>query len=202
MSVALFRTAAAEETPGVTLARGYVSSAADGIFALSGPEGPAGALRAVSCLIRPEAGDEVLYCQDREQAFILSVLRRAQPAGEAAVILPQKTSLKNQELRIDGARLKVRSEDIEILPDQLSVKGKLMSLDFSVLTLITRLATAIFGSLLSRSKTLNLENEKTVRLATGRLSLKAEEDITARAANVDFQARDSVKIDGRAIRLG
>lgn len=157
---------------------------------------------APSCLIGPKAGDEILLYQEGPEAYILAILRRDDQSGEALLELPPKARLTSKSLTIDSPSLSAKSERIDVSSAKVSLAGSLLAFDFSIFQLAGRIMTSVFRSVFCRSRETRLEVEETAAINAGRVTLMGQEEIIARTGILDLQAKDSVKIDGRSIRLG
>jgi hypothetical protein len=185
-----------------TLARGQVLEASAQEILISSSSGLVQAHVAVSCLIRPQAGDEVLFHQDDGAAFILAVLSRSQASQEAELDLPARTRLKSGHLTLDSSSLVAKADQTQINTNKLKLRGTLLTLNFSILHLAGRIFTSVFRSFFNRSKELNLEIDDSAAINADRLRFMAQEDFVAKGGNLSLEAQDSVKIDGRSLRLG
>ena len=84
----------------------------------------------------------------------------------------------------------------------MTLSGDHLTLRWRLVRLAARLASAAFGSFLAKSRDLRLKVEEGAAIETGRLSVKARQDLTARAESLDLRAAGPVVIDGRHLRLG
>jgi hypothetical protein len=162
------------------------------------------ATKADSCLLNPQMGDEVLFCQteNEDEAYVLSILRRASPTTEADLNLPSEARLKTRHLTLEVPIIESRSEQVTIKTIKTNVKGNLLTLNFSIFQIAGRILTSVFRSFFSRTKESFLEVEETASLNATRIKLTAKEDLITRSCNLDLKAQDSAKIDGNSIRLG
>jgi hypothetical protein len=164
---------------------------------------------APSCLLVPRLGDEVLCFIDLDKAFVLSVLERAAPEEKAELSLPGRCAVSAGELEFKAQKFNLEADEIQtaarahrLKAESLCAEASVGGLNFSVLRLSAGLVLSWFRSFLNRSKSLRLEVSDNCAVKAGSIDLLAQEDLTVRSAGVDLKAEDSVKIDGRAIRLG
>jgi hypothetical protein len=186
------------------LTKGLVLETDDDLTLVSTDQGLVQATCAASCFIRPQNGDEVLIYKDEgeSEAFVLAILRRNKQIDEAEIVLPTRSRLKSEHLTLDTPILDTQASQIDVKTNKINLKGDLISLNFSIFQQVGRIFTSFFRSFLCRSKEAHLEVEETSVINASRIKLTAKDDLIARSSNLDLQAKDSVKIDGRSIRLG
>jgi hypothetical protein len=160
------------------------------------------AAAAPSCLLAPRDGDEVLCLLGGGPAVVLAVLARADGAGPAVLALPPRTEVRVQSVDFETGALAAKAGAARLEAGRLSVSGSRLELGFKILHLAAGLATAAFRSLLTRSRQLRLEVERTAAIEARDIALSAQDDLKARSGGLDLRARDSVVIDGRDLRLG
>ena len=191
------------QTPAPSLFRGAVlEELGGGRLMVAGESSAREAVPAASCLLAPEVGDEVLCVLDGETVFVLGVLTRIDPGAEGRVRLPGRSSLDCGELSIGSSKLSVRSAACEIEAARMTLSGDHLAIRWRLVRMAARIASAAFGSFLAKSRDLRLKVEEGAAIETGRLSVKARQDLTARAESVDLRAAGPVVIDGRHLRLG
>jgi hypothetical protein len=172
------------------------------VFTIDTSEGLLATLAAASCLMCPEIGDTVLFCADDRDAFIISVLTRADPKSSATLALPSKTLVESNDLTFKSNFLRCHSSDTLIESEHVSIKGSVLSVGFSLVQMASKMLTSVFGSFLTRARNMTVEVEKSAHINSSRLTLSAREDLITKAENVELKAVNSVKIDGQSMRLG
>jgi hypothetical protein len=154
------------------------------------------ALRATSCLVQPNVGDEALIVSLPDgRMFVLAVLTRTEDNDAV-------------ELRVDGA-LRVAAKSFDLDADTGTMRfGTLAVLASTVLAHAdsARLAVKALDSFCDRL-TQTVKNcfrtvEGNDQLRAGRLDYRAESEMVLRADNVLAAARSLVKVDGEQIHIG
>jgi hypothetical protein len=179
-----------------------VLEADEGRYLIAAPQAVYQATLAASCLVEPKVDDLILGCLDQDDCFILAVLKRADSQTQAVMNFPQNTQIKASAITLNVGDLKTRSVKTELSSQEFSVKGENLSLSFRLITMAASLVTSVFRSFFNRSRNLTLKVDSNAAIAANRLTACAEQDMAFRAGGIDIQAKDSVKIDGRSLRLG
>jgi hypothetical protein len=172
------------------------------VFTIDTTLGLLTAMTAASCLICPEIGDTVLFCADDGDAFIISVLTRTDPASGATLALPSKTLVELKDLTFKTQMLTCHSAETLLESERVNIKGSVLSLGFSLVQMAAKMLTSVCGSVLTRTRNMTVEVEKSAHINSSRLTLSAREDLITKAENVEVKAVNSVKIDGQSMRLG
>jgi hypothetical protein len=161
---------------------------AEGCYWLLNDNSRLGATLAVSCLLRPEKGDTILFFEDTSgRAYILAVLERAS-GFQAKLDLPAESI--------------IRAESLSLEAGAMNLSGGLLNLNFTVLNFMARQMTSAIRNIVQRCRNISVEARETSRLSAGRLRLSAREGLSARAEDVDIKAESAVKVNGRSIQLG
>jgi hypothetical protein len=154
------------------------------------------AVRAVGCLLRPEAGDRVLVALTGENAWILAVLERPQ-TKEATLELPEKTTLTAGHFEIEAkTALALRSP-------VTSLSGKLLaqSFDFMRTAAVKLVETAVHRR--GRYGKHQEETQDTRELTAGRLRVESRHSTRIEAENIDIKAQRLLDMDaGDLVKLG
>ncbi len=167
--------------------------------------------RAVSCLVEPIAGDEVLVFAAPDVCHVLAVLRR-EGLGDATLCLPDPAGA----LTISAPSLRLESAArLDLSSPEMTVTARRLHIVTDVLTQIARIASVIGDTLTTavgrqstvarqldvkaqdRNTTITgLDNE---RLAT---RVTQSELSTASAAIVTVHARDDIRLDAKRVTIG
>ncbi|MDR1395616.1 MAG: DUF3540 domain-containing protein [Deltaproteobacteria bacterium] len=158
------------------------------------------AVQAASCLLAPRSGDLALAYFDEDRIYITAVLDRE--PGEALLKLPDQTVVRGGRLDFQVTRLDAETQETALQADSLSLSGRLFRMDFQIVHFLAGLVSSACRSLLTRCRNLTLAAEGLTRLRSRKVRLTAEEELMVRSGGVDIQARESVRIDGRDLRLG
>jgi hypothetical protein len=156
---------------------------------------------AASCLLVPQLGDVALAYIDPEKVYILAVLER-DPSKRAEVTLPSQTVISSRELDFASQGFTVNTSQAQFNVEELSATGNLMRLDFKVVHFLAGLVSSICRSLLACARSLTMRVEGSANFSSEVMRLSATEDLISRSARLDLKTTESVKIDGREIRLG
>jgi hypothetical protein len=153
------------------------------------------ARRAVSCLVSPAPGDEVLLaCVPDGRLFILAVLER--------------TDRESTEIGVSG-QLRIRAAEIDVSASRGNLVFGTLTALAGALVARTEKARFFAGSLDTVCDRLSQTVQRCYRkvaeldvLRAGRLDYRAEQEICLRAENVLAGARKLVKVDGEQIHIG
>ena len=174
--------------------------------------GAASAERAADCLLVPETGDRVLLVWDgREELYILSVLKRANP-DSPAVLAPQGDA----DLQVQGR--------LNLLANEVLLGGlQNVSITTGNLNLSTSQAQAWLGRLDYRAglisgkvQTLKTTAERIIErcrryyrrtdefedVRAGRIRLWVKDLFKVKSKTTDIKSEDRVKVDADKILLG
>jgi hypothetical protein len=169
------------------------------------------ASRAVSCLVRPRAEDEVLIVASGRRVFILAVLTRA-GLGDATLSLPDRAAslaIEAPSIALDAkARLGLEAPEV-------AVTSRRFHLVTDVLTQVSRLASIVGDALttvVGRQSTVAQRIEVTSQERnTAIAGIDAERigthvsqtDLTTVSATVETHlARDDIRLDAKRVTIG
>lgn len=167
--------------------------------------------RAVSCLIEPIAGDEVLVFAAPDACHVLAVLTR-QGLGDATLSLPDPSG--SLTIQAPSVRLEA-STRLDLAAPEMAVTTRRLHIVTDVLTQIARLASVIGETLttaVGRQSTIarqldvktqdrnttvsGLDNERVgTRVTQSELS-------TTSSAIVTVHARDDIRLDAKRVTIG
>ena len=168
-------------------------------------------VRAVSCLVEPVAGDEVLVFAAPGTCHVLAVLTR-RGLGDVTLSLPDPSGA----LTISAPSLRLESAArLDLAAPEVAVTTRRMHVVTDVLTQIARLASVIGETLttavgrqstVARQIDVKAENRNTTicglnneRLGT---HVTQSELSTASAAIVTVHARDDIRLDAKRVTIG
>jgi hypothetical protein len=169
------------------------------------------AARAVSCLIQPQAEDEVLIVASGRRVFILAVLARA-GLGDATLALPDRAA----NLAIAAPSLSLNaSTRLGLEAPEVAVTSRRFHLVTDVLTQISRLASLVGEALttvVGRQSTVAQRIEVTSQeRSTAIAGIDSErigthvsqtELTTVSAAVETHLARDDIRLDAKRVTIG
>ena len=167
--------------------------------------------RAVSCLVRPQAEDEVLVVTLERRTMILAVLTRA-GLGDATLSLPDTAA----NLAISAPRLDLdASARLGFSAPEVAVTSRRFHLVTDVLTQVSRLASVIGEALttvVGRQSTVAQRVELTAQdrhaavagIDSERIGthLSQTELTTVSAAVETHLARDDIRLDAKRVTIG
>ncbi|WP_027722034.1 DUF3540 domain-containing protein [Maridesulfovibrio zosterae] len=170
------------------------------------------ARRAVSCLVRPEAGDTVLISIDQQgEAWVLSVLIREEQTPtalevEGDTLLRVKggslTVAPDTGLNCITAKAALQSDDIEVAAGKISLTARLFSSNISRVKKVAGTIDDISREFTRRTMNyfrFTKENEECQARSSRQL---VEETMTVHSKNTVIVSEEHVKIDGELIHMG
>lgn len=186
-----------------SLVSGVVRSRSGEALLVAGPFGLVRALRADGCLLRPEARDAVLLALlDNGEAWVISVLRRADAAAEGELSLPDATRVRARDMRLEADNLHLSGQTVDIRAGLLSLGGHLLLQGFAVVRTVCRHLGERALRRSGRYAALDEEVGDLAQRTAGRVRDEARTSYRLRAEHADIRAREQVDIDGRHIKVG
>ena len=138
------------------------------------------AIRAVSCLVAPARGDEVLAATVPDgRVFVLAVLAR---------------DGKEIDLAVDGA-LRIRAPEVDLVADRATVRLRALAVFAESIDSVCERVSQTVKRCFRRVEELD-------QLRAARLDYRAESEMMLRAKHVLASARALVKLDGERIHIG
>ena len=203
--------AVAFAAPAGQLRAARVVSAAGERFMIQDETGAREAGRAVSCLIRPREGDEVLVVALERRTTILAVLARS-GLGDATISLPDAAA----SLAISAPRLDLdASARLGLSAPEVAVTGRRFHLVADVMTQVSRLASVISEALTTvtgRQSTVAQRVELTAQdrhasvagIDSERIGTHlSQTELTTVSATVETHlARDDIRLDAKRVTIG
>lgn len=184
----------------------------DGEYMISTSYGDLKADCAVSCLVKPEAGDSVLVSVDADgEVWVLSVLSRASQSPTSIEVVGDTTlSVKggsltlstDEELNCISKKSSVYSQEIDVSAENVSLNAGFFS---SNIARVKRVADVVDD--ISREFTRRVKNyfrftsESEDCQAESRRQL-VDETLTMQSKNTVIVSEEHVKIDGELIHMG
>ena len=198
---------------------GRVVRVADGAFAVDCGGERHEARRAVSCLVQPEVGDDVLVSLvPGGWRYILAVLERREAAatlvldGDLTVSLPAGRFVINaaegvgvvsgKDVGVVSAGVDVRASTGNVVLESLSFLGAAVKAEVGKAKVVATLLDVVAERVSQRCKRAFRFVEEIEQLRAQRIDYTAESTMTVRAENAVVAARELVKIDGEQIHVG
>lgn len=175
---------------------------------------------AASCLLTPEAGDEVLLCVLEPQGcYILAVLERG-GESEARVSLPGDLTLElpHGQLTVSAARglnlstpaalglsaaeLTLTAAETSVLSRQVNLVGTLLRAELHEIKALAQTCDSLFERAVQRVKSAYRFVTDTEHVRAARLDYAAEESLRLHGRDTLLTAERLIKADGEQIHLG
>ena len=209
-----------ESCPEVVQEIGTVVAAGEGEWTVMSGGGHHQARRAVSCLVTPEAEDEVLLALvgDR-RAFILAVLERREGSairleadGDVALRLRKgRFSVAAQEgidlatakeASVVAGALRVNTSDASVRFDRLGYLGRFVQAEVERVKLVAGSLDTVLDRLWQRVKRSYRYVEEVDHVRADQLDYAAKKNAHIRGRNTLVTAEELVKVDAEQIHLG
>jgi len=204
-------------TEQASLEYGEVKGGAQGQFMVQLGQGTVAARCAVSCLVQPESGDQVLISQHSHGHYILAVLSRQQTAVE--IRLPADATLHTegrlnlqakQGVRLSSAeaidvtapQLNLTGLQTRIQADTLAVTAPTLSADHDQVEFRARQVSSWTQRLIQRADTVMRWVEGVETAHIGQFVKHVRQAYLMNAQNTVITARGDVRIDGERIHMG
>lgn len=198
---------------------GRVTRAQGALFAVTSGNTEYEGRCAASCLLEPQAGDEVLLAIVPERgAFILSVLVRS---GEAArlrvegdleiqvanggVVIAARDGIdlvSTSNVGITSETLKLTTKAAEMVLDNLSLVGATVQAQMTKVKVIAESIDQVADRLTQRLKRAYRFVAEMDQVRAARVDIAAEKTMNLHAQNAVMTAEELVKVDGGQIHLG
>jgi hypothetical protein len=198
---------------------GTVTAAEELVFTVSAVTGEHAARRAVSCLVAPEVGDEVLLVAEEGRAWILAVLERREGApvaleaggdlavrlrhGRFSVAAQEGIDLSTaQEASIASGTLRVTAAEAGIQLDRLSYLGRLVHAEVERVKVFAGSVDSVLDRFWQKVKRSYRFVEESDHVRAEQIDYAAEKNAQLRGRNALVTAEQLVKIDGEQIHVG
>ncbi len=193
-----------------------LQSSGEGYVLDEGAEGPA--LRAASCLLRPEVGDRVWFVAQGGETYILAVLVRAAqtPAqlgvdGDAVLRVEGQLEISAGEsldlhsegpLALRSDELRVRTRVARIFMDECSAVLRSLFTHLSKSTIVAKVVETFAARVSVHSKSSSRVTEGVDQVHAGVLERRAEKAIHLESELTMVKGGELVKVDGGQIHVG
>jgi Protein of unknown function (DUF3540) len=197
---------------------GRVVGAGEGVFVVVSGQAEVEARRAVSCLVEPRVGDEVLLAVLPERAYLLAVLERQGsdvslgvdgdlqvkvPKGRFVVAAAEGVSfVSGKELGVVAGEVKVHAGRGSVLVESLSYLGTVVQAEIEKVKVRATAFDSTVERLTQRLKRGYRFVEELEQLRAERVDYVAKKNMSLRGENMLVTAEDLVKVDGAQIHLG
>ncbi|MFD1200029.1 DUF3540 domain-containing protein [Brucella gallinifaecis] len=168
--------------------------------------------RAVSCLLTPDCGDNVLVAGGGGELWVIAVLQRAAPynatrltvEGDLQIETPHGSlSLHSaQSLNFSGDVLALQAHSGDCRIDKLEYSGKDLSAFVSVARLAGKSCETLWHSVNQISHVLFRKVRQTEHVRVGQLDYQAEDYARLHARNTLITSKDITKLDSQQIHVG
>lgn len=186
-----------------SLVSGAVQARDGETLLVAGPFGLVRALRADGCLLRPDVRDTVLLALlDNGEAWVISVLRRADARAEGELVLPEATRLQAREMHLEAGNLRLSGRTVDIRAGLLTLGGRLLLQGFAVMRTICRHLGERALRRSGRYAALDEDVRDLAQRAAGRVRDEVRTSYRLRAEHADIRATEQVDIDARHIKVG
>lgn len=209
---------AIEET-GIHQAIGAVVGVEGPVFLVQSEEGEYRARRAVSCLVEPQRGDEVLLVAREGACFVLAVLTREEGGktrlsaeGDLEINLKKgRFVVASQEgidlvaakdVSITAGGLNVRAGEGNVFIDRLSMLGTVARAEIEKVKLFAGSLDSVLDRLHQKVKRSYRRVEEVDQVKAGQIDYVAEKTMTLRSTNTVMTAEELVKVDADQVHLG
>lgn len=206
--------------PDVREAYGTVESDAGGALVVRVGDRAVRALRAVSCLVEPGAGDRVVVALS-DESFVLAVLARGEGRGSgltlsvegdvtlratggtlALVANEAVTLTSGAKVEISAPALEVRAMKTSFFSASLSYIGRALDAEIDKITVAAQTVDRTIDRVSERIKRSFRTIEQIERIRAKELDVDVEGNVSVHADNTLMSAEKLVKIDGEQIHLG
>jgi hypothetical protein len=199
---------------------GTVRGGGDEGFMVHGTSGVFVATEAFSCLVKPQAGDKIMYTRDPEGGcYILAILER--PTGSDALLsFPGDVTVQSKKGNVSitaasgidlatGSTISMRASEVSVS----AVNGRLNVLDLQAIGdsftgtlnrvhLISDAVDVVAQRVTQRLKSCYRWVEEIEHIMAGQMIHKVSNLFSVRARQTAITAKDDVKIDGERVHLG
>ena len=183
------------------------------------PRGRYRAELALSCLVEPCEGDQVLVAtQPNGQAFVLAVLRRPSEAkprlrfegdvevaagGRIAFVANGGVDIATPaDVNVMSAKVDVRAREASFVLDAVSYVGRVARIDADKVKSVVQLFDQVVDRFHQKAKRSYRFIEEVDVTRASEIDLRAKENLSMRGRNAVVNAEQLVKVDGRQIHLG
>ena len=209
-----------EQDPELSQEIGTVAAGGESAWTVRTVSGDHEARRAVSCLVAPEVGDEVLLATVQDgRAFILAVLERREGAairleadgdlavrlrkGRFSVAAQEGIDLATaQEASITSGTLRVMAAEAGIRLDRLSFLGRFVHAEVERVKVFAGSLDSVLDRFWQRVKRSYRFVEEVDHVRAEQIDYAAEKNAHLRGRNALVTAEQLVKVDAEQIHIG
>ena len=166
---------------------------------------------AVSCLLKPEAGDKVLVdFDDEQQAYVLAILDR-ENKEEGTLSLPNKTLISakdelafesEQSIRVMAKDYSQVSESLTLKFDQGAVAGKKLHSNVELLHSVSRIISQVANQAVQKFKTYVRKTEESDQVQASHMARQVKGLYNMQSKHTILVSEKDTKIDGEHIHMG
>jgi len=173
---------------------------------------------AVSCLLRPQAGDRVLVSGADGSPWILSILTREQDGIVIETKGPLTLRSNSSDVSLDAAgavdlhgrrglsiqtpAMEVRAATADVKTGSASWLGERFEGRFGAIRMVGKVLESVVDRFRQRARHSDREVSALDRVRSGHIDYQAEYNLSLTGDNVFGSARNLVSIDGEQIHLG
>ncbi|MEM7448917.1 MAG: DUF3540 domain-containing protein [Myxococcota bacterium] len=168
-----------------------------------------GATRAVSCLVEPVSGDEVLCVTVDDRIVIIAVIATSAPQVQVGAdaemvfgtssrplqVVSSTLQLAAQDLSFDGHKAEFRSEVTRVCSERLELRARFVHLIGDLVEAVSRqvvqTAESVFRTVVGKET-----------LRAGALEFRAQQTARLDAEMTSVTARNLVHVDGAQVQVG
>ncbi len=209
-----------ERTDKIIQEMGTVVDRDGATWKVTAPSGDYEAKRAVSCLVAPAIGAEVLLVRGEGRAYVLAVLEgtgdkkamRLEVDGDVtmhvsegsfAVAASEGVDLvAGDEITTTSRSLRMRASEGHLFIDSLSYLGSRVLVEVSHAKTVMSVLDSVADRISQRVKRVYRTVEELDQLRAEQVDYKAEQNIRVRGKNALVTAEELVKVDGEQIHIG
>ncbi|MCA9644502.1 MAG: DUF3540 domain-containing protein [Polyangiaceae bacterium] len=185
-------------------------------ISVAGPDGKVIALRALSCLVEPQPGDDVLVAASPGRHYVLAVLERGstQPVelvvdqdlvitskGGGVELRGRNVALEAGETELRTGRFRLTTASAEVFTHALSWLGGLAELDVKKVRTVAEVAESVVDRVSQTFGRVYRKVEDFEHVRAKRIDQRAEL-MNLRGKNAMLTAEQLVKLDADQVHLG
>ena len=209
-------------TPEVKQTYGFVERDADSTLVVRIGQKSVNARRAASCLLEPKTGDQVLVAiTDRDDSFVLAVLRQGQreasggvisldgdmtlraKSGKIALVASDAVSVASAtQIAISAPELQVHALKTTFFSESLSYIGRRIDTEVERIKVVAQVVDRTIDRVSERLKRSYRTIEEMEHVKAKELDVVVEGNVSIHSDNTVLSAEKLVKVDGEQIHLG
>lgn len=158
--------------------------------------------RAVSCVIAPEPGDNVLIAGTGNQVWLLAVLERAGTGAAELNVVGDLHIHSNGELSLSSTTFSVQAAQGDCHVTEMTYSGEKLSAWLSLSRVVGKRAETVWETLTQISHYVFRHTRQTEQVRAGQLDMQAEHSARLHAKNTFITSKAIAKIDSEQIHVG